>query len=112
MEGIAWVCTTDMEFKMLFLGFRSHIGWGRRGEGGGQHGLNYSECMGIHLNAYIYSRLFFLETRSEELKPDFATFAKNQCFTNFQPPIVHQHYIRDDWWFWMGLREFHFGGST
>ena len=40
-----------------------------------------------HLNAYIYSRLFFLEKCSEELKPDFATFAKNQCFTNFQPLV-------------------------
>ena len=46
MEGIAWVSTTDINFKMLTkidLFIVSDIILGV----GGKHGLNYGVCMGI-----------------------------------------------------------------
>ena len=49
MEGIAWVCTTDMEFKTVtkidLFSVSKVILVGP--VGGNQHGLNYSKCMGI-----------------------------------------------------------------
>ena len=56
-----------------------------------------------HLSAYIYSRLVFLEKRSEGIKSRFRNLCTNQ-YLNSQSPIVHQHYIREDWWLWMSSR--------
>ena len=52
MEGIAWVCTTNTKFKILFKIdlFTQTSYWLGRGGKGGKRGLNYSECMmGISL---------------------------------------------------------------